>query len=136
MAPRLARGLDVNVEEVLKERAASSAFRKLIDEVSQVREVKQSDVQSTGSDWSLDICFAMDCTGSMSAWLQAAAEQIQVIAAGLVPMIGKKFPSLKVKARYAFVGYRDVGDQPQFEEMDFVDDVQKLAIQVCCNAQC
>lgn len=59
----------------------------------------------------------------MSAWLAAVKAQLASVATSIVPAIQKQYPGLGVKARYALIGYRDVGDAPRFEEQDFTEDL-------------
>jgi hypothetical protein len=75
---------------------------------------------------SLDLAFVVDVTGSMGAWLEACKANIRAIAKDIVPRIHKQYPGLQLAVRYALVGYRDVGDNPQFEEQGFTEDVAVL----------
>ena len=56
----------------------------------------------------IDICFLIDCTGSMEPWIQAAKDQ----AFEIVRKTQHETPDAEV--RVAFVGYRDYGDSPHF----------------------
>ncbi|CAM4825000.1 unnamed protein product [Rotaria magnacalcarata] len=78
------------------------------------------------SDVTVDICFCLDCTGSMSRWLSAAKEQMKIIIEGITKLIEKEYPSLKLKLRFAIVGYRDISDRPQFFFQDFTDEATKI----------
>ncbi len=51
---------------------------------------------------SLDLVIVMDCTGSMSRWIQAAREQVNSIINQVKSNFGQK-ATIKV----GFVGYRD-----------------------------
>jgi hypothetical protein len=53
---------------------------------------------------SLDICIAMDCTGSMSSFISTAKDQIK----HFVSSLGTVYPNIPL--RIAFVGYRDYCD--------------------------
>lgn len=66
----------------------------------------------------IDICFLIDCTGSMEPWIQAAKNHVFDI----VRKTQHETPETEV--RVAFVGYRDYGDSPQFVCRHFgnVDD--------------
>lgn len=75
---------------------------------------------------SLDIAFVVDATGSMGAWLEAVKANIRAIATGILPRIQQQYPGLQLAVRFALVAYRDVGDNPQFEELGFTEDVALL----------
>jgi len=54
----------------------------------------------------IDLCIAMDCTGSMGPWIEAAKEQ----AVGLVDQIRQRVRSehgMAARCRVAFIAYRD-----------------------------
>ena len=74
-----------------------------IDEV-----LKTVKAQSTA-----DVCFLMDCTGSMHEYIDAAKAQIQTLTKTILHMFS-------TKVRLAFIGYRDIGEA--LEEFDFTDD--------------
>ena len=63
----------------------------------------------------IDMCFLIDCTGSMEEWIQAAKDQAHYT----VNKTQHNTPETEV--RVAFVGYRDYGDSPQFICRDFGD---------------
>merc|ERR1719230_697025 len=52
----------------------------------------------------LDICFVMDCTGSMQPWIEASKQTIKDMIRAL--------PAEEEHKRVAFVGYRDFCDGP------------------------
>jgi uncharacterized protein with von Willebrand factor type A (vWA) domain len=58
----------------------------------------------------LDLCFVMDCTGSMGASIKACADKICEV----VDTVKQEFQGLTA-FNIAFVGYRDYGDTPQHE---------------------
>lgn len=60
---------------------------------------------------SFDILFMMDVTGSMSGAISAAIEKVTEIGEALM----HRFKSVRI----GFLGYRDVGDSPQFVAHDF-----------------
>jgi len=66
------------------------------------------------------LCFMMDCTGSMQSCIDEVKTKIHEVAA--------KFADLYSEGsiHYAFVGYRDFGDEEPFLLLDFVDDVTEL----------
>ncbi|CAF1654317.1 unnamed protein product, partial [Rotaria magnacalcarata] len=59
-------------------------------------------------------------------WLSAAKEQMKIIIEGITKLIEKEYPSLKLKLRFAIVGYRDISDRPQFFFQDFTDEATKI----------
>jgi len=69
---------------------------------------------------SADVCFLMDCTGSMSSWIKACKTQLNDI----VNLISKHYPHITVNI--AFVGYHDIADDPRFEILPFTTDVEKV----------
>lgn len=100
-----AEGLAIVREGIQKKRMMDINKRKYeIDEV-----LKTVKAQSTA-----DVCFLMDCTGSMHKYIDAAKTQIQMLTETVLRMFSTKI-------RLAFIGYRDIGDT--LEEFDFTDDV-------------
>jgi uncharacterized protein YegL len=74
-----------------------------------------------------DICFCIDCTGSMSRWLDETKNQMKLNIKEIKKQISEKYPSFKLQLRFAIVGFRDISDAKQFEIQDFTDD-EKLVI--------
>jgi len=74
----------------------------------------------------VNICFCLDCTGSMSRWLLAAKEQMRAIIDGITTLIKKDYPSLNLKLCFAIVGYRDINDRPQFFSQNFTDNTTEI----------
>jgi len=72
---------------------------------------------ASASSGGLDICFVMDCTGSMSPWIEASKQTIK-------DMIGA-LPREEQHRRVAFVGYRDFCDGPA-EVHAFTEDVEDV----------
>ena len=65
----------------------------------------------------VDICFMVDCTGSMSSYINEA----KTVVHRVVEKLSKKFQDLKL--RCAFVGYRDHCDHgDRVEVMRFTSD--------------
>jgi ubiquitin-protein ligase/Mg-chelatase subunit ChlD len=66
----------------------------------------------------IDICFVLDCTGSMGSWIDSAKKQI-------VNIIGKVTKESKCDVRFAIAGYRDhqgegsYGDKFIVKKFDF-----------------
>ncbi|CAM9481056.1 unnamed protein product [Pylaiella littoralis] len=70
----------------------------------------------------LDLCFVMDCTGSMQRWIDQAKNKLMDI------IVKTKRDHGHIRMRVAFVGYRDFGDRVQYERFDFhtEEEVPKL----------
>jgi hypothetical protein len=64
-------------------------------------------------DVSVDVCFMLDCTGSMGLWMAAAKEHLSAIMQGLRDDAGVG------SVRVAFVGYRDYRDHDRVVVADF-----------------
>ena len=65
----------------------------------------------------LDLLFIVDCTGSMSSWIEAVKLEIE----GIVSAVCNQHSGSIV--RVGFVGYRDYGDTNRFEVADFTEDI-------------
>ena len=79
--------------------------------------------KSTGdsdSKKALDLCLLMDCTGSMSSWIDRSKTQLKAI------IDSQKIAHPELKVRVSFVGYRDFGDKPGFEIIDFTEDLEAV----------
>ncbi|CAM9131295.1 unnamed protein product [Ectocarpus fasciculatus] len=61
----------------------------------------------------VDLCFVMDCTGSMQYWIDQARRRLRDI----IDQARKDVANICL--RVAFVGYRDFGDRVQYESFDF-----------------
>lgn len=68
---------------------------------------------------SLDLCFLMDCTGSMASWIEAAKQEV-------VNIILKAHNMYQVQIRVSFVGYRDYGDRHQYVIQDFTQVAKEI----------
>ena len=64
-------------------------------------------------DVTVDVCFMLDCTGSMGSWMAAAKEHLSGIMQGLRDDAGVG------NVRVAFVGYRDYRDHDRVVVADF-----------------
>ncbi|CAF1528181.1 unnamed protein product, partial [Rotaria sordida] len=74
---------------------------------------------SGGGSMSLDVCFVIDVTGSMTPWLSGVKQQINAITSGIITKIEEQFPDMNFILRYAVVAYRDEGDNPKIEMLEF-----------------
>ncbi|CAF3715926.1 unnamed protein product [Rotaria socialis] len=70
------------------------------------------------SPLTVEICFVLDCTGSMGSWIQACKQHIKAIADGIQKDMKEKYDKDSV-LRMAFVAYRDYTDSNRFDLIDF-----------------
>ena len=119
----LPRGTAETVEEVLSNREA--VFPDLLKLMQTEREAKLIK-GNRPSVLTVDICFTLDCSGSMSFWLSAAKQQIRVrdhllmtsvlhvvlqnISTGISEKIRQEHVGLELEFRFGIVAYRDYGD--------------------------
>jgi len=78
---------------------------------SKIASIKASSVAR--QETSVDLCIAMDCTGSMGAYIAEAKEKMATV-------VEKARAKFDIELRVAFVGYRDFCDKVRFETKDFV----------------
>jgi len=119
-------GAASSVQEVLSQQR--SVFGDLVQQLSRHKEAKL--IHAEPDDMSVDVCFCIDVTGSMSGWIEACKAQITTICDGLLPKISKKCPDVEVKVRWSLVAYRDQGDTDQLQELDFTEDPKELIAKV------
>lgn len=94
---------------IVKKTMAEQRERDLLQRKFEVDEIlKVSKAQST-----VDLCFLMDCTGSMRQYIDATKTQIRQLTETILQLHSTK-PYL------AFVGYRDINEA--MEKLDFTDD--------------
>ena len=65
----------------------------------------------------LDVCFMMDCTGSMQSYIDRAKNKVKEI----IEEVKIQYPESEVKV--GIVGYRDHGDHKQYETLPFTSDI-------------
>ena len=106
--------------------SSNKIFSDLISDLANQRQAMITTSGSLPSNITIDICFCLDCTGSMSRWLEVAKAQMTDVIDGIQKRVAKEYPSVILKLRFAIVGYRDVNDQPQFFTHDFTDDVGEI----------
>jgi uncharacterized protein YegL len=66
----------------------------------------------------VEICFVMDCTGSMEPWIKAGKTHILAIAENIEKDMKEKFGKNSI-LRMAFVAYRDYTNAERFDVIDF-----------------
>lgn len=63
----------------------------------------------------------MDCTSSMSSWLQKAKDTLIEIIDNVIKECEDEGD---LKVRVCFVGYRDIKDSQRFTVLEFTDDLK------------
>lgn len=98
-------------EQKLKEEKEKIEERKY--EIDQV-------LKTTKAQSEIDICFLMDCTGSMKRHINTAKENIHILTSTIANLF-------KVQPRVAFIGYRDVNNRhSECLELDFTKNVNEF----------
>ncbi|KAL7575244.1 hypothetical protein ACA910_001775 [Epithemia clementina (nom. ined.)] len=62
----------------------------------------------------IDICFAVDQTGSMASFTKSASDTLKAIVEGETSVAKKlqaQFPDIAFTVRFALMGYRDLDDK-------------------------
>ncbi|CAF3342112.1 unnamed protein product [Rotaria socialis] len=94
---------------VVKKNIADQRSKELIQRKYEIDEIlKVSKVQSA-----VDLCFLMDCTGSMRKYVDATKTQIHQLTETILKLYS-------IKPHLAFVGYRDINES--LEILDFTND--------------
>eukprot|EP01127_Copromyxa_protea_P008978 TRINITY_DN2080_c0_g1_i4.p1 TRINITY_DN2080_c0_g1~~TRINITY_DN2080_c0_g1_i4.p1 ORF type:complete len:7466 (-),score=1064.85 TRINITY_DN2080_c0_g1_i4:44-22441(-) len=99
-----------------------SVFPKLLEEMRGDRDLKLVKGNSAESSTTVDLCFVIDCTGSMAPYIKAVLEQVKGIVKSLIPSIQEKYPTITLQMRYGVVPYRDVCDATM-PHLDFTNSV-------------
>ena len=84
----------------------------------------QAQMAKVRQERSVDVCFVVDCTGSMVHWLKQVKEKVLAIAAQVGQM--ERVSTL----RLAFVGYRDYLYADRFTILPFTENMQSFYTQV------
>jgi hypothetical protein len=117
------------VADRLKREADLSATEAKFRELQLKREVRASGVNSGRRSaagmfkavCSTDLLFLMDTTGSMSNHIKAAKDQVRSIMKDI------KLAFLnEAEIRFAVVGYKDHGDTPNIQFLDFTSNVDRV----------
>ena len=88
--------------------------------VKEIVTTKLSTMQLSEMCETVDICFCVDCTGSMEPYIEAAKET----CAHLIEMVMKHTRIRDFK--FAFVAYRDHPQEDEDEEREMVKALRKL----------
>lgn len=82
----------------------------------------------SGQIWSFDICFLVDCTGTMKDYISELLNLIPRVVRGM------KIKYAGAAVRLAFVGYRDIGDEQPFVILPFTERVEDVLVYIMGNA--
>ncbi len=85
--------------------------------VKATKKTQAKETKAATNDKLLEVCLLLDCTGSMSSWIQRSKDTLK----GIIKSVQEDYAGLKVLV--SFVGYRDVQDHPRFEIFEFSDDL-------------
>jgi uncharacterized protein YegL len=116
----------VSTASLFNDLQSKKVFSDMIKDLTGQRELMLMNSGQPSSNIIVNICFCLDCTGSMSRWLLAAKEQMRAIIDGITTLIKKDYPSLNLKLCFAIVGYRDINDRPQFFSQNFTDNTTEI----------
>lgn len=106
----------------------SEVFEKLNENMEKERMASLTKGNCPGS-FEVNICFIIDCTGSMSFWMRVVQNQISGIVSSIGPKLKETWPALDVKLRFSVVPYRDYGD-PVIPSLDFPSGASAQSISV------
>eukprot|EP01038_Epipyxis_sp_PR26KG_P004735 gene4735-6642_t len=101
----------------------------IIAELNQEREdeMRMQQGRTNPDDLAVDVCFALDATGSMAPYFAVAKSQIKSIVVGIQPAAEKQFPGIKIKLRVAIVCYGDdVGSDYSNSTLKFTESVEEV----------
>ena len=116
----------VSTESLFKDIESKKVYSDMIKDLTGEREMKLMNSGQSSTGVTVNICFCLDCTGSMSRWLAAAKDQMRAIIEGITTLIKKEYPSLNLKLYFAIVAYRDMNDQSKFNTQNFTDNIQEV----------
>src|SRR5256885_951377 len=93
----------------------NSGWSRLPPAVSHAAEIPATQPTKT-----IEVCFVLDTTGSMSGLIEGAKKKIWTIANSIVAA------DSKARVRFALVPYRDRGDEYVTKVFDLTDDLDKV----------
>ncbi|CAF4982453.1 unnamed protein product [Rotaria sp. Silwood1] len=105
--------------------SSKKIFSDLSKELTNEREAMITASGSIPLNITVEICFCLDCTGSMSQWLAGVKKQMKTVIESIQNRILEEY-SVVLQLRIAIVGYRDVNDAQQFSTLDFTVDTKKV----------
>jgi hypothetical protein len=85
------------------------------EKMVEVETARSTELCEEKDTFNLDVCFMLDCTGSMSSYIQMAKEKIQEIMQQLKAQYTDSI------VRIGILAYRDIKDQDRFDILDFND---------------
>ena len=113
-----------DVNQILKGLDSSRVFDSYLKSLKVEREAKLVKGNSQSQDFPIDICFVVDCTGSMAPWLEEAKNQMKSIVKQIKEKIHKDFQSINLVFNIGVLGFRDFSDgAKQYEDLIFTDSV-------------
>jgi hypothetical protein len=127
-----------DVNDILKGLDSNKVFDSYLKDLKVEREAKLIKGNTASQDFPIDICFLVDCTGSMSPWIEEAKKQMRSIVKNIKDKIHKEYPSINLVFKIGVLAFRDFSEgSKQFEEMTvikqgsnkierFTDDVQQF----------
>ncbi|CAF3836916.1 unnamed protein product [Rotaria sp. Silwood1] len=116
----------ISKDSLFEDIFSKKAFSDMINELASERELMLMHSGQPPSNITIDICFCLDCTGSMSRWLAAVKGQMHTIMNSIQNDIKVKYPSLKLALRFAIVAYRDIKDRPPITKIDFTEKTEDV----------
>jgi len=63
------------------------------------------------------LCLLLDCTGSMSSWIERSKNTLKEI------ILNVKKENQALTVRVCFIGYRDIGESNRFDVFKFSQDL-------------
>ncbi|KAL4441752.1 hypothetical protein ABPG74_008749 [Tetrahymena malaccensis] len=94
---------------------------KILQPIIQIEREKSKQMHGSCS---LDLCFVVDISGSMSYWMSQVVQYI----GNTLNTIYVQFPAIKL--RVAFSGYRDIDDNEQYVQLDFTRNIEDFKIRL------
>ncbi|XP_062502325.1 uncharacterized protein LOC134179445 [Corticium candelabrum] len=115
-----------SVDDVWKVADRERIFADLAKDVDDKRSVILIQQSSGGSPFSIDVCFVMDCTGSMGSWIQAAKDGVHKMSKEIQDQVSVSY-GRSCKLRMAFVAYRDDCDgSNRFDSIGLTESVESV----------
>ena len=116
-----------DVNEILKGLDSNKVFDKYLKDLKVEREAKLVRGDCNVQEFPVDICFCLDCTGSMAPWIDAAKSQMTSIVKNIKVKIEKDYPSIKLAFKIGVLAFRDFSEgSKQFEELMFTEKTEEF----------
>eukprot|EP00011_Vannellida_sp_DIVA3-517-6-12_P010743 CAMPEP_0114603848 /NCGR_PEP_ID=MMETSP0168-20121206/242_1 /TAXON_ID=95228 ORGANISM="Vannella sp., Strain DIVA3 517/6/12" /NCGR_SAMPLE_ID=MMETSP0168 /ASSEMBLY_ACC=CAM_ASM_000044 /LENGTH=681 /DNA_ID=CAMNT_0001814663 /DNA_START=32 /DNA_END=2077 /DNA_ORIENTATION=- len=118
----------LSVAEKQKKREQERKKREYARKKKEAEQRKETEeLRKCVSNVTVDVCIMLDCTGSMSGVLAEAKKRIKELKDELLGM--------ELTPRFAFVGYRDFGDEGAIVTQNFVPAREWATVQAVIAAQ-